>query len=77
VRTDPAVVRMNAGKLLSGQPVTVKKMVDRTGAMKVRTMMKQAGAETHPAAVSAAPVRPATMAPAARLLLKQPQEVNG
>ena len=56
-RADPAVVRANVGKLFnaseavldklfSGQPVAVKKMVDRPTAMKVRAMMKQAGAET-------------------------------
>lgn len=56
-RADPAVVRANVGKLFnasepvldklfSGQPVAVKKMVDRATAMKVRAMMKQAGAET-------------------------------
>jgi len=95
-RADPAVVRANVGKLFnaseavldklfSGQPVAVKKMVDRAGAMKVRAMMKQAGAETRLVAVdeqgkplaatapvqapvattSAAPVRPAAVAPAA------------
>ena len=61
-RADPAVVRANVGKLFnaseaildklfSGQPVAVKKMVDRAGAMKVRAMMKQAGAETRLVAV--------------------------
>lgn len=56
-RADPAAVRANVGKLFnasepvldklfSGQPVAVKKMVDRATAMKVRAMMKQAGAET-------------------------------
>lgn len=55
-RADPALVRTNVGKLFnaseavldklfSGQPVAVKKMVDRATAMKVRAMMKQAGAE--------------------------------
>lgn len=56
-RADPAVVRANIGKmfnaseavldkLFSGQPVAVKKMVDRATAMKLRAMMKQAGANT-------------------------------
>jgi hypothetical protein len=56
-RADPAVVRANVGKLFnasepvldklfSGQPVAVKKMVDRATAMKIRALMKQAGAET-------------------------------
>lgn len=56
-RADPAVVRANVGKLFnaseavldklfSGQPVAVKKMVDRATAMKVRALMKQAGANT-------------------------------
>lgn len=56
-RSDPAVVRANVGKLFnaseavldklfSGQPVAVKKMVDRATAMKVRALMKQAGANT-------------------------------
>ena len=84
-RADPAVVRANVGKLFnaseaildklfSGQPVAVKKMVDRAGAMKVRAMMKQAGAETRLVAVdeqgrplaAAAPTQaPATAVPAA------------
>lgn len=61
-RADPAVVRANVGKLFSaseavldklfsGQPVAVKKMVDRATAMKVRAAMKQAGAETRMVAV--------------------------
>ena len=61
-RAGPAVVRANVGKLFnaseavldklfSGQPVAVKKLVDRAGAMKVRAMMKQAGAETRLVAV--------------------------
>lgn len=55
-RADPAVVRANVGKLFnasdaildrlfSGQPVAVKKMVDRATAMKIRALMKQAGAD--------------------------------
>lgn len=55
-RADPAVVRANIGKLFnaseavldrlfSGQPVAVKKMVDRATAMKIRALMKQAGAD--------------------------------
>ena len=84
-RADPAVVRANVGKLFnaseaildklfSGQPVAVKKMVDRAGAMKVRAMMKQAGAETRLVAVdeqgrplaAAAPTQaPATAVPTA------------
>lgn len=55
-RADPAVVRANVGKLFnasdavldrlfSGQPVAVKKMVDRATAMKLRALMKQAGAD--------------------------------
>lgn len=87
-RADPAAVRANVGKLFnaseavldklfSGQPVAVKKMVDRATAMKVRAMMKQAGAETRMvpvddqgrplAAVGATIVAPApTAAPVAR-----------
>lgn len=88
-RADPAVVRANVGKLFnasepvldklfSGQPVAVKKMVDRATAMKVRAMMKQAGAETRlvqvdeqgrPLAAAGAPASapaPATAAPVAR-----------
>jgi hypothetical protein len=56
-RADPATVRANVGKLFnagdavldrlfSGQPVAIKKMVDRATAMKLRALMKQAGAET-------------------------------
>lgn len=56
-RADPAVVRANVGKLFnaseavldklfSGQPVAIKKMVDRATAMQLRARMKQAGAET-------------------------------
>lgn len=55
-RADPAVVRANVGKLFnaseavldrlfSGQPVAVKKMVDKATAMKLRALMKQAGAD--------------------------------
>ena len=55
-RADPAAVRANVGKLFnaseavldrlfSGQPVAVKKMVDRATAMKIRALMKQAGAD--------------------------------
>lgn len=82
-RSDPAVVRANVGKLFnaseavldklfSGQPVAVKKMVDRATAMKVRALMKQAGANTQlvqvdeqgrPLPGQAAPV-PAPAAPA-------------
>lgn len=92
-RADPAIVRANVGKLFnasepvldklfSGQPVAVKKMVDRATAMKVRAMMKQAGAETRlvqvdeqgrpvaaagaPAAAPAQPAPTPTAAPAAR-----------
>ncbi|MDO8267445.1 MAG: hypothetical protein Q7T32_06385 [Moraxellaceae bacterium] len=85
-RADPAVVRANVGKLFnaseavldklfSGQPVAVKKMVDRATAMKVRAMMKQAGAETRMVPVDdqgrpldaggAATATPAAPAPAA------------
>ncbi|MDI1302647.1 MAG: hypothetical protein PSX71_12135 [bacterium] len=63
-RADPAAVRANVGKLFnaseavldklfSGQPVAVKKMVDRATAMKVRALMKQAGAEARMVAVAA------------------------
>lgn len=56
-RADPAVVRANLGrlfnasdavldKLFSGQPVVIKKMVDRETAMLLRARMKQAGANT-------------------------------
>lgn len=56
-RAAPAVVRANVGKLFgasdavldklfSGQPVAIKKMVDRATAMQLRARMKQAGAET-------------------------------
>jgi hypothetical protein len=55
-RADPAVVRANVGKLFgasdavldklfSGQPVAIKKGVDRATAMQLRARMKQAGAE--------------------------------
>lgn len=55
-RADPAAVRANVGRLFnasdavldrlfSGQPVAVKKMVDRATAMKIRALMKQAGAD--------------------------------
>lgn len=85
-RADPAVVRANVGKLFnaseavldklfSGQPVAVKKMVDRATAMKVRAMMKQAGAETRMVpvddqgrpldAAGATTAAPAAQAPAA------------
>jgi hypothetical protein len=61
-RADPAAVRANVGKLFnagdavldrlfSGQPVAIKKMVDRATAMKLRALMKQAGAETRMVAV--------------------------
>lgn len=61
-RADPAMVRANVGKmfnasepvldkLFSGQPVAVKKMVDRATAMKVRAMLKQAGADAKMVAV--------------------------
>lgn len=56
-RAELAVVRANVGKLFnaseavldklfSGQPVAVKKRVDRATAMKIRALMKQAGANT-------------------------------
>lgn len=72
-RADPAAVRANVGKLFnaseavldklfSGQPVAVKKMVDRATAMKVRAMMKQAGAETRMVPVDELG-RPLTAAP--------------
>ena len=77
-RADPAAVRANVGKLFnvsaavldklfSGQPVAVKKMVDRATAMKIRALMKQAGAEARMVQVDAqgrALVTPATVAPA-------------
>jgi hypothetical protein len=55
-RADPAAVRANVGKLFnandtvldklfSGQPIAVKKMTDRATAMRLRALMKQAGAE--------------------------------
>lgn len=61
-RADPAVVRANIGKLFnasdavlerlfSGQPVAVKKKVDRATAMKVRALMKQAGVNAFMVAV--------------------------
>ncbi|MDP2228767.1 MAG: hypothetical protein Q8J78_14955 [Moraxellaceae bacterium] len=79
-RAELAVVRANVGKmfnaseavldkLFSGQPVAVKKMVDRETAMKVRALMKQAGANTQMVQVDeqGRPVAaaPATSAPAA------------
>jgi hypothetical protein len=97
-RADPAVVRANVGKLFnasepvldklfSGQPVAVKKMVDRATAMKVRAMMKQAGAETRlvqvdeqgrplaaAGATTAAPAQPAP-APAAAAPVARPAPV--
>lgn len=97
-RADPAVVRANVGKLFnasepvldklfSGQPVAVKKMVDRATAMKVRAMMKQAGAETRlvqvdeqgrplaaAGATAAAPAQPAP-APAAAAPVARPAPV--
>lgn len=82
-RADPATVRANVGKLFNvsaavldklfaGQPVAVKKMVDRATAMKIRALMKQAGAEARIVQVNAqdralvtpAPVTPATAPPA-------------
>lgn len=56
-RADPATVRANVGKLFgaseavldklfSGQPVAIKKGIDRAAAMQLRARMKQAGAET-------------------------------
>ncbi len=84
-RADPAVVRANVGKLFnasdavldrlfSGQPVAVKKMVDRATAMKLRALMKQAGADARMVQVdeqgkplassaSAVPVQAAPAAP--------------
>lgn len=61
-RADPALVRVNVGKLFnasdavldrlfSGQPVAVKKKVDRATAMKIRALMKQAGANATMVAV--------------------------
>lgn len=97
-RADPAVVRANVGKLFnasepvldklfSGQPVAVKKMVDRATAMKVRAMMKQAGAETRlvqvdeqgrplaaAGATTAAPAQPAP-APTAAAPVARPAPV--
>lgn len=79
-RADPAAVRANVGKLFgaseavldklfSGQPVALKKGVDRAAAMQLRARMKQAGAETRlvqvdaqglpVAAAGAAPLSPA------------------
>lgn len=87
-RADPAAVRANVGKLFgaseavldklfSGQPVAIKKGIDRATAMQLRARMKQAGAETRlvqvdeqgqpvagaAGAIPAAP-RPVTPAPA-------------
>ncbi|MDQ8038763.1 MAG: hypothetical protein REI12_15175 [Pedobacter sp.] len=83
-RADPAVVRANVGKLFnasdaildrlfSGQPVAVKKMVDRATAMKLRALLKQAGADARIVQVdeqgkplqAAAPAAAAPVAPAA------------
>ena len=61
-RADPAAVRANVGKLFkasepvldklfSGQPVIIKKMVDRATAMDLRARMKLAGANTQMVAV--------------------------
>lgn len=74
-RADPAVVRANVGKLFnaseavldrlfSGQPVAVKKMVDRATAMKIRALLKQAGAEARMVQVDAqgSPLLPASAA---------------
>lgn len=74
-RADPAVVRANVGKLFnaseavldrlfSGQPVAVKKMVDKTTAMKLRALMKQAGADARMVPVDEQG-RPLAAAPAA------------
>lgn len=86
-RADPATVRANVGKLFgaseavldklfSGQPVAIKKGIDRAAAMQLRARMKQAGAETRlvqvdeqgrPLAAIPAAAAPATLAgPAAR-----------
>lgn len=75
---DPATVRANVGKLFnaseavldklfSGQPVAIKKMVDRATAMQLRARMKQAGAETRIVAVDeqGRPLAAAAPAPAA------------
>jgi hypothetical protein len=61
-KADPAAVRANVGKLFnaseaildklfSGQPVVIKKMVDRATAMDLRSRMKLAGANTRMVAV--------------------------
>ncbi|MCC2636327.1 MAG: hypothetical protein K0Q68_46 [Moraxellaceae bacterium] len=87
-RADPATVRANVGKLFgaseavldklfSGQPVAIKKGIDRAAAMQLRARMKQAGAETRLVQVdeqgrplaapvaAAAPVAPAGAVPPA------------
>lgn len=82
-RADPAVVRANVGKLFnaseavldklfSGQPVAIKKMVDRATAMQLRARLKQVGAEARIVQVdeqgrplaAPAPASPAAAAPA-------------
>lgn len=80
-RADPAAVRANVGKLFnasdavldrlfSGQPVAIKKGIDRAAAMQLRARMKQAGAEVRLVQVDAqgqplaAPPRPPAPAPA-------------
>lgn len=73
-RSDPAVVRENLkvlfsasepvlDKLFSGQPVAIKKMVNRETAMMLRARMKQAGANTRMVQVDAEG-RPLPEAPA-------------
>jgi hypothetical protein len=84
-RADPAVVRANVGKLFnasepvldklfSGQPVAVKKMVDKATAMKIRAMMKQAGADTRIVAVDeqGRPLTAGAAAPAAAKPVQPP-----
>jgi len=93
-RADPAAVRANVGKLFnasdavldklfSGQPVAVKKMVDRATAMKIRAMMKQAGAEARMVpvaddgrALAAAPAAVPAAAPQQQLPKAPPPSVS-
>ncbi len=82
-RADPAAVRANVGKLFnasdaildrlfSGQPLAVKKMVDRATAMKIRALMKQAGADARIVQVDEQG-RPLAAAPAAEAAAAAPK----
>lgn len=89
-RADPAVVRANVGKLFnasdaildrlfSGQPVAVKKMVDRATAMKLRALLKQAGADARIVQVDeqGRPLQAAAPAEATAAVPKAPPPPSG